>query len=71
MHSEFEMSMLGEFNFFLGLQIKQSKDGISIKQSKYVKDFLKKFELEHVNPIRTPIILANKLDITHYSDADC
>ncbi|GKB25325.1 retrovirus-related pol polyprotein from transposon TNT 1-94 [Tanacetum coccineum] len=27
MHDEFEMSMLGELNFFLGLQIKQMEDG--------------------------------------------
>ena len=28
MHSEFEMSMMGELNFFFGLQIKQSKEEI-------------------------------------------
>ncbi|GJS85205.1 retrovirus-related pol polyprotein from transposon TNT 1-94 [Tanacetum coccineum] len=28
MHDEFEMSMMGELNFFLGLQIKQMEDGI-------------------------------------------
>ena len=30
MHSEFEMSMIGEFNFFLDLQIKQLKEGTFI-----------------------------------------
>jgi len=30
MKSEFEMSMLGQMNFFLGLQVKQLKDGIFI-----------------------------------------
>ncbi|MGG6712810.1 UNVERIFIED_CONTAM: hypothetical protein ITH36_24600 [Salmonella enterica subsp. enterica serovar Weltevreden] len=30
MQSEFEMSMMGELNYFLGLQIKQVKDGIYI-----------------------------------------
>ena len=39
---EFEMSLLGELNFFLGFQIVQSKRGIFIHQSKYVKDMLKK-----------------------------
>ena len=38
MHSEFEMSMMGEFNYFLRLQIKQLKDGIFINQDKYIKD---------------------------------
>jgi hypothetical protein len=28
MHDEFEMSMMGELNFFLGLQIKQLEYGI-------------------------------------------
>ncbi|GJV24173.1 retrovirus-related pol polyprotein from transposon TNT 1-94 [Tanacetum coccineum] len=43
MHDEFEMSMMGELNFFLGLQIKQMKDGIFFNQSKYIKEMLKKF----------------------------
>ena len=33
MQSEFEMSMMGELTFFLGLQIKQSSEGIFISQS--------------------------------------
>ena len=43
MQQEFEMSLLRELNFFLGLQIVQSKRGFFIHQSKYVKDMLKKF----------------------------
>ena len=46
MHSEFEMSMMGELNFFLGLQIKQLKEGTFINQTKYIRDLLKKFNLE-------------------------
>ena len=42
MHSEFEMSLLGELNFFLGLHISQLNDGIFISQSKYIKETLKK-----------------------------
>jgi hypothetical protein len=48
------MSMIGELSFFLGLQIKQLKDGIFISQSKYFKDVLKKFGLENAKPIKTP-----------------
>jgi len=33
--SEFEMSMMGELNYFLGLQVKQLKDGIFLNQAKY------------------------------------
>ena len=34
MKKEFEMSMVGELNFFLGLQVKQIESGILITQSK-------------------------------------
>jgi len=46
MQGEFEMSMMGELSFFLGLKVKQSKEGIFVCQSKYCKDILKKFEME-------------------------
>ncbi|GJX41846.1 retrovirus-related pol polyprotein from transposon TNT 1-94 [Tanacetum coccineum] len=53
MHDEFEMSMMGELNFFLGLQIKQMEDGIFFNQSKYIKEMLKKFGLEYSKPMKT------------------
>ena len=46
MHSEFEMSMMGELNFFLGLQIKQLKEGTFINQAKYIRDLLERFNME-------------------------
>ena len=42
MAREFEMSMIGELSFFLGLQISQSSKGIFISQSKYLKRNAKK-----------------------------
>jgi len=42
MQSEFEMSMIGELRFFLGLQIKQQEDGIFIFEKKNIRDLLKK-----------------------------
>jgi hypothetical protein len=61
MHDEFEMSMMGELNFFLELQIKQLEDGIFFNQSKYIKDMLKKFGLEDSKPIKTPMSTETKL----------
>ena len=61
MHSEFEMSLLGEMNFFLGLQISQLNDGIFISQSKYIKEMLKKFGMEDCKPVSTPMITGCKL----------
>nr|GEV82052.1 retrovirus-related Pol polyprotein from transposon TNT 1-94 [Tanacetum cinerariifolium] len=61
MHDEFEMSMMGELNFFLGLQIKQMEDGILFNQLKYIKEMLKKFRLEDSKPIKTPMSSDTKL----------
>ena len=38
MKSKFKMSMMGELNFFVGLQVKQLTRGTYINQSKYVSD---------------------------------
>ncbi|XP_070013812.1 uncharacterized mitochondrial protein AtMg00810-like [Nicotiana sylvestris] len=63
MGSEFEMSMMGELNFFLGLQIKQSPNGTMIHQQKYAKELIKKFKMDESKEIDTPIATATKLDI--------
>ena len=68
---EFEMSMLGEINFFLGLQIIQSTDGIFIHQTKYVNDMLRRFQFEDCKPVSTPMTVGCKLSKEDVSkDAD-
>ncbi|KAL4312619.1 hypothetical protein GQ457_01G020080 [Hibiscus cannabinus] len=62
MQGEFEMSMMGELSFFLGLQIKQRKDDIFINQAKYIKEKLKKFGFENLKPQATPMSSSIKLD---------
>ena len=54
MQSEFEMSMVGELTYFLGLQVKQMEDSIFLSQSKYAKNIVKKFGLESASHKRTP-----------------
>ena len=49
MQSEFEMSMIGELNYFLGLQIKKTKEGIFVNQEKYCKELIKRFGMESEN----------------------
>nr|KYP67348.1 Copia protein [Cajanus cajan] len=55
MQSEFEMSMIGELTFFLGLQIKQLNNRIFINQSKYCNELLKKFGMKSCKEIITSI----------------
>nr|GEU52953.1 putative reverse transcriptase, RNA-dependent DNA polymerase [Tanacetum cinerariifolium] len=51
----FQMSSMGELTFFLGLQVKQKKDGIFISQDKYVAEILRKFRLTKGKSASTPI----------------
>nr|GEW24840.1 hypothetical protein [Tanacetum cinerariifolium] len=55
MKNRFQMSSMGELTFFLGLQVKQKKDGIFISQDKYVAEILKKFNFLSVKTASTPI----------------
>jgi hypothetical protein len=62
MSREFEMSMMGELQFFLGLQIKQSKEGTFVHQAKYTKDILRKFKMEDSKAMATPMSMTTALD---------
>nr|GEW25108.1 putative ribonuclease H-like domain-containing protein [Tanacetum cinerariifolium] len=55
MKDKFQMSSMGELTFFLGLQVKQKKDGIFISQDKYVAGILRKFGLTEGKSASTPI----------------
>ncbi|EOY03432.1 Uncharacterized protein TCM_018491 [Theobroma cacao] len=46
MQGKFEMSMMGELNYFLGLQIKQKEEVTFISQAKYTKDMFKRFSMD-------------------------
>jgi hypothetical protein len=62
MSREFEMSMMGELQFFLGLQIKQSKEGTFVHQAKYTKDIVRKFKMEDSKAMATPMSTTIGLD---------
>nr|GEY74670.1 putative ribonuclease H-like domain-containing protein [Tanacetum cinerariifolium] len=55
MHEKFQMSAMGELNFFLALQVLQKEDGIFLSQDKYVGDILKKFRYLDVRSLNTPM----------------
>jgi hypothetical protein len=62
MSMEFEMSMMGELQFFLRLQIKQSKEGTFVHQAKYTKYVVRKFKMEDSKAMATPMSTTTTLD---------
>ena len=61
MKAMFEISMVGELTYFLGLQVKQTDLGIYINQVKYARNLVKRFGLDKVAYARTPIAANAKL----------
>jgi hypothetical protein len=55
MESEFQMSMMGELTFFLGIQVKQTKQGTFVHQAKYTKDLMKRFNIVELKLVSTPL----------------
>jgi hypothetical protein len=69
MMEEFQMSMMGELTFFLGIQVKQMKQGIFIHQGKYTKDLIKKFNMAELKPVYTPMSTTMSLDADKNGEA--
>jgi len=67
MQSEFEMYLLGELTYFLGLQISQQEKQIFICQAKYIKEMLKKFKLQDCKCVLTPMVTGCELSIDNSS----
>jgi uncharacterized membrane protein len=62
MMKEFQMSMMAGLTFFLGIQVKQTKQGIFIHQAKFTKDPMKKFNMAKLKPMSTLMSMAMMLD---------
>jgi hypothetical protein len=61
MESEFQMSVMGELTFFLGIQVKQMMQGTFVHQAKYTKDLMKKFNMAELKPMFIPMSFATSL----------
>ncbi|KAL8120799.1 hypothetical protein AgCh_017833 [Apium graveolens] len=62
MQSRYQMSMMGELSYFLGLQVKKNEEGTFICQTKYTRNLLKKFGMQDCSSASTPMATTTKLD---------
>nr|GEW91971.1 retrotransposon protein, putative, unclassified [Tanacetum cinerariifolium] len=63
MVKRFEISMMGEMKFFLGLQVNEFSNGIFINQSENILDILKRFVMENCDIVSTPMVEQAKLKL--------
>ena len=54
---QFKMKDLGHFNYFLGLEITYSTNGLYITQAKYASDLLSRTRLTNSKIVNTPVEL--------------
>ena len=59
--TELDMKDLGMMHYFLGMEVWQSVDGISLGQGKYAVEILKRFEMMDFKAMTTPMALNLKL----------
>jgi hypothetical protein len=55
------MYMMGELTFFLGIQVKQTKQDTFMHQAKYTNDLMKKFNMAKLKPLSTIMSFAMSL----------
>jgi hypothetical protein len=68
MEKEFQMSMMGELTFFLGIQVKQMKHDTFVHQDRYTKDLIKKFNMAELKLVSTLMSMATALDPNENGD---
>nr|GEX73281.1 copia protein [Tanacetum cinerariifolium] len=72
MHNKFEMSMMEELKFFIGIQIHQSLCGIFINQAKYAQEILNKHGMTSCDNIGTPMAVKHlDADLSDSNHAGC
>jgi hypothetical protein len=62
MTTQFEMSDLGLLSFYLGIEVDQHSDYVTIRQSNYARKTLTQFGMADCNPSKVPMDPGLKLD---------
>ena len=70
MQSRYQMSVMGELSYFLGLQLKYTGEGIFINQSKYIRNMLKRFKMLYCSSAYSPMDTTTKLDQHQGAEVD-
>nr|GEY45225.1 hypothetical protein [Tanacetum cinerariifolium] len=61
LHNEFDMTDLGELNYFLGISATRHSTGLFLSQKQYTIELLAHVHITNCNPSRTPVDTDSKL----------
>jgi hypothetical protein len=68
LQNEFALKDLGNLHYFLGIEVKQTPEGLVISQRKYATEILTWTSMHNCKPVDTPLATSEKLSLT---DGDC
>ncbi|KAK6131700.1 hypothetical protein DH2020_034567 [Rehmannia glutinosa] len=57
----FTLRDLGQVDYFLGIQVQVTQQGVCLSQAKYIKDLLCKTKMQNAKPIHSPMTTGEKL----------
>ena len=63
LRAEFALKDLGDLHFFLGIEVKRGRDGLTLTQERYALDILKRSGMQLCKPVDTPLSPTEKLSI--------
>jgi isopentenyldiphosphate isomerase len=66
--NEFQMSMMEELTFFLGIQVKQTKQSTFVHQIKHTNELMKKFNMTELKLVSTLMSTATSLNLDEDDD---
>lgn len=55
LNAQFALKDMGELHHFLGVEVKMNESRLHLTQTKYIRDLLKRFNLEHLKPCAIPM----------------
>lgn len=61
MHHTFALKDLGELNYFLGIDVNKTSNGLHISQAKYIADILVKHKMAYSSLVSTPMSTGHSL----------
>lgn len=61
LHKTFALKDMGEIDYFLGIQVKRTSEGLYMSQTKYVTYLLGKAKMQYAKHISTPMTTGFKL----------
>lgn len=68
MTQEFEMTDIGLMSYYLGIEVKQDRDGIFISQEAFIQKVLEKFKMENCKSVDTPV--DSKIKLSKYDECE-